>query len=77
MKVVLAPICLIIQFALIAPIAQAQSRDDRDARGLRTGSFMIFPSITFEQGVDTNYFLAPLHRQSTYLTHPVFQMNRA
>ena len=46
--------------------ALAQDRPDRDARGLRVGSFMIHPSIALQTGADTNFFLGSLNPQSTF-----------
>lgn len=62
----LARILGVLAMTLAASHAHGQARDDRDARGLRMGAFMIHPSISLEQGVESNYFLAPVNRQSTY-----------
>jgi len=53
---------------LIAPLCQAQSPDQErmEGRGIRAGAFLVFPSITLEQAIDSNVFLSALNRQSTY-----------
>lgn len=54
--------------ALTASLCQAQSpdQDQLEGRGIRAGAFLVFPSITLEQAIDSNVFLSSLNRQSTY-----------
>lgn len=67
MRIKLSGIIALLAMLLALPShAQGPDLDLSEGRGLRAGAFLVFPSITLEQAIDSNVFLSALNRQSTY-----------